>query len=208
MSNVKKIQNNKNTKKSSDIKSNIIFPIIESPRQNNKMRNVSRNKTNERTKNIAKANIINTGNKINKENNSISNLFKNPKNVSLQNEKEEIKQNPNQNQTDNYKIIFTKNSSDNKLLPNNKTMKKNISVKTINEVGKIQRRYNIFSLNVYKIILVFRNEDFYISVKPDTKIKNLRLTISKLVDLDIKQMAMIYEDKEIDPSNDDKTLND
>ena len=208
MSNVKKIQNNKNTKKSSDIKSNIIFPIIESPRQNNKMRNVSRNKTNERTKTIAKANIINTGNKINKENNSISNLFKNPKNASLQNEKEEIKQNPNQNQTDNYKIIFTKNSSDNKLLPNNKTMKKNISVKTINEVGKIQRRYNIFSLNVYKIILVFRNEDFYISVKPDTKIKNLRLTISKLVDLDIKQMAMMYEDKEIDPSNDDKTLND
>ena len=208
MSNVKKIQNNKNTKKSSDIKSNIIFPIIESPRQNNKMRNVSRNKTNERTKTIAKANIINTGNKINKENNSISNLFKNPKNVSLQNEKEEIKQNPNQNQTDNYKIIFTKHTSDNKLLSNNKTMKKNISVKTINEVGKTQRKYNIFPLNVYKIILVFRNEDFYISVKPDTKIKNLRLTISKLVDLDIKQMAMMYEDKEIDPSNDDKTVND
>lgn len=210
MSNVKKKQNNKNTKNSSDIKSNIIFPIIESPRQNSKVRNVSRNKTNERTimKTIGKTNIANTGNKISKINNSISNMFKIPKNDSIQNEKEENKQNPNQDQTNNYKIIFTKNTSDNKLLSNNKTLKKNISAKTIDEVGKSQRKYNIFTINAYKIILVFRNEDFYISVKPDTKIKNLRLTISKLIDLDIKQMAMIYEDKEIDPSNDDKTVDD
>ena len=211
MSNVKKSHNNKNTKKNSiDNDSNIILPIIESPRQNKKLRNASRNKTNERAieKTIGKINITNTRNKISKINKSISNLFQTSKNDSLQNEKEEIKQNPNQNQIDNYKIIFSKNTSDNNLLSNNKTMKKNISVKTINEVGKTQRKYNIFPLNVYKIILVFRNEDFYISVKPDTKIKNLRLTISKLVDLDIKQMAMMYEDKEIDPSNDDKTVND
>jgi len=208
MSNVKKIQNNKNTKKNSaDSKCNIIFPIIESPRQNNKMKDISRNKTNERPlmKTIGKKNITNTGNKINKISNSISNIFKTPENDSLKDVKEEK---PGQNTTNNYKIIFTKNTSDNKLLPNNKGLKKNISVKTIDEVGKSQRKYNIFSISAYKIILVFRNEDFYISVKPDTKIKNLKLTISKLVDLDIKQMAMIYEDKEIDPSNDEKTVDD
>ena len=211
MSNVKKAQNNKNTKKNStDNKNSIIFPIIESPRQNSKVRNASRNIINERTivKTIGKKNITNNGKRISKINNSISNLFKAPKNDSLQNQKEEIKQNPSQDQTNNYNIIFTKNTSDNKLLSNNKILKKNISAKTIDEVGKNQRKYNIFPLNVYKIILVFRNEDFYISVKPDTKIKNLRLTISKLVDLGIKQMAMVYEDKEIDLSNDDKTVND
>jgi len=156
-------------------------------------------------KTIGKKNITNTGNKINKISNSISNIFKTPENDSLKDVKEEK---PGQNTTNNYKIIFTKNTSDNKLLPNNKGLKKNISVKTIDEVRKSQRKYNIFSITAYKIILVFRNEDFYISVKPDTKIKNLKLTISKLVDLDIKQMAMIYEDKEIDPSNDEKTVDD
>ena len=54
----------------------------------------------------------------------------------MQNEKEEIKQNPSQDQTNNYNIIFTKNTNDNKLLSNNKTLK------------------------MYKIILVFRNENF------------------------------------------------
>ena len=122
------------------------------------MRNASRNITNERTivKTIGKKNITNNGKRISKINNSISNLFKAPKNDSLQNQKEEIKQNPSQDQTNNYNIIFTKNTSDNKLLSNNKILKKNISAKTIDEVGKNQRKYNIFPLNVYKIILVFK----------------------------------------------------
>ena len=127
MSNVKKAQNNKNTKKNStDNKNSIIFPIIESPRQNSKVRNVSRNITNERTivKTIGKKNITNNGKRISKINNSISNLFKAPKNDSLQNQKEEIKQNPSQDQTNNYNIIFTKNTCDNKLLSNNKILKK------------------------------------------------------------------------------------
>ena len=61
--------------------------------------------------------------------------------------------------------------------------------------------------NVYKIIFVFRNEDFYISVNSNSTIKDLRLAISKLINIDIKQISMIYEDKEINKSNDDKTVN-
>jgi hypothetical protein len=37
-------------------------------------------------------------------------------------------------------------------------------------------------------------------------INNLRLTISKLINLDTKQISMIYDDKEIDSSNDYKTV--
>ena len=97
------------------------------------MRNSSRHITNERAivKAIRKTNITNTWKKISKINNSISNLFETPKNDSLQNEKEEIKQNPSQDQTNNYNIIFTKNTSDIKLLSNNKTLKKNISAKQL-----------------------------------------------------------------------------
>ena len=62
MSNVKKTQNNKNTKKNStDNKNNIFFPIIESPRQKRKVRNASRHITNKRA--IVKAILLILGNK-------------------------------------------------------------------------------------------------------------------------------------------------
>ena len=44
-------------------------------------------------------------------------------------------------------------------------------------------------------------------VKSNSSIKNLRLAMGKLINLDIKQIGMIYEDKEIDISNDEKTAN-
>ena len=90
------------------------------------------------------------------------------------------------------------------LSPINKTINNNLEV--INEFGKTEIKKNkIFHTN-YKLIFVFRNEDFYITVKSNSTIKNLRLAISKLINLDIKQIGMIYEDKEIDISNDEKTV--
>ena len=49
--------------------------------------------------------------------------------------------------------------------------------------------------NIYNIIFVFRNEDFYISVKSNSTIKDIRLASSKLINIDIKQIPMIYKDK-------------
>ena len=59
---------------------------------------------------------------------------------------------------------------------------------------------------LHKIIFVFRNEDFYLTVKENTTIKSLRLSISKLLNIDINQISMVYEEKEIDISNDEKTV--
>ena len=61
--------------------------------------------------------------------------------------------------------------------------------------------------NLYKIIPLFRNEYFYISLKPNSTIRNLWLTISKLINIDIKKISMVYEDKGISSSEDDKTVN-
>ena len=112
------------------------------------------------------------------------------------------------NSNKNNKLLKSRNNDDlNRLNNINKTLNKNTDSIIVDETGKIDKNINKIIQKIYKIIFVFRNEDFYISVKAETTIKNLRLSISKLINLDIKQIAMIYEDKEIDISNDDKTVN-
>ena len=112
------------------------------------------------------------------------------------------------NSNKNNKLLKSRNNDDvNRLNNINKTLNKNTDSIIVDETGKIDKNISKIIQKIYKIIFVFRNEDFYISVKAETTIKNLRLSISKLINLDIKQIAMIYEDKEIDISNDDKTVN-
>ena len=105
----------------------------------------------------------------------------------------------------NSSLLFNKNKiNENTTNVSNVVNKNNASV-IIDETG-IDKKKKPIVPKVYKIIIVFRNEDFYITAKPDTSIKNLRLSISKLINLETKQIGMIYNDKEINTSNDDKTI--
>ena len=172
-----------------------------------------------KTKNILP--LIGNQNKANKNNNlsiSKSNNFENIDQTKIQLKGKEIDlnsnitkekySNNNEINRNNYKLIYSRNiNNESKIKTNNKTENKINNVELINEVGKNEIKPFKIVQNVYKIIFVFRNEDFYIPVNSNSTIKDLRLAISKLINIDIKQISMIYEDKEINKSNDDKTVN-
>ena len=186
----------------SENKSKNVLPLIRSSKKTNKNNitaNNNSNKNNNNFQNSEQAKIEFKGKQATSQinNNQIKNT-----NIEDENSKKvEIDRS-------NYKLIYSRNiNNGNNLSPINKTINKNNNLEVINELGKTEIRHNkIFQKN-YKIIFVFRNEDFYITVKSNSTIKNLRLAISKLINLDIKQIGMMYEDKEIDISNDDKTVN-
>ena len=186
----------------SENKSKNALPLIGSAKKTNKNNNIANNNSNKinNFQNSEQAKIEFKGKQAESQinNNQIKNSKKEDENL----KKVEIDRN-------NYKLIYSRNNNNvNNLSPIHKTINKNNNLEVINELGKTEIRQNkIFQKN-YKIIFVFRNEDFYITVKSNSTIKNVRLAISKLINLDIKQIGMMYEDKEIDMSNDEKTVND
>ena len=107
----------------------------------------------------------------------------------------------------NYKLINIRNTNRSKQLNTlNQFENQNNNISIINEIEKNDLKHYKLIPSIYKIIFVFRNEDFYLTVKENTTIKSLRLSISKLLNIDINQISMVYEEKEIDISNDEKTV--
>ena len=187
-------KNNKGQKNIGD-KSKNKLPPIGTPNQVNKKKNNTNNKIYENNKSLVQENNDNMKRHANTK--TKIGQIKNPKNIPDE-----------KNSNKNNKLLKSRNNDDlNRLNNINKTLNKNTDSIIVDETGKIDKNISKIIQKIYKIIFVFRNEDFYISVKAETTIKNLRLSISKLINLDIKQIAMIYEDKEIDISNDDKTVN-
>ena len=187
-------KNNKCQKNIGD-KSKNKLPPIGTPNQVNKKKNNTNNKIYENNKSLVQENNDNMKRHANTK--TKIGQIKNAKNITEE-----------KNSNKNNKLLKSRNNDDvNRLNNINKTLNKNTDSIIVDETGKIDKNISKIIQKIYKIIFVFRNEDFYISVKAETTIKNLRLSISKLINLDIKQIAMIYEDKEIDISNDDKTVN-
>ena len=193
------MSSNKNSQKTKN-KSKNILPLIGTPNQTNK-----KTKDNTNFKNEEQVKIELKGKNPNSKINI--NQTKTSEYKAINENIEEQKINENGKEKNNYKIINSRNiNNDKNLNPVNKTYNKNKNIEIINEIGKTEIKQNKLIQSRYKIIFVFRNEDFYISVKPDMTINNLRLTISKLINLDTKQISMIYDDKEIDSLNDYKTV--
>ena len=63
-------------------------------------------------------------------------------------------------------------------------------VKIIDEVTKNSKRIQVIKKKVYKIIFVYNNEDFYITVKLNTLIKNVRNSICQLIGLNINKISL------------------
>ena len=53
----------------------------------------------------------------------------------------------------------------------------------------------------YKLIFIYKNEDYYISIKPNCKISDIKEIISKEINLEKDKIILIYKDKEIDDIN-------
>lgn len=83
---------------------------------------------------------------------------------------------------------------------NENIKKEKIQTQIIDENSKIgiesiKRRIS------YKIIFIYRNEDYYITIKPNCKISEIKEIISKEINLDKDKIILIYKDKEIDDTN-------
>ena len=110
---------------------------------------------------------------------------------------------PKNNQNDIISANKILKSSDNINIQNHieKT-----EVKIIDEVKQNLKRIDAIKKKVYKIIFVFRNEDFYVTVKLNTLIKNMRNAICQLIGMNVKKISLMYQDVEIDESYDEKTV--
>ena len=80
------------------------------------------------------------------------------------------------------------------------------SVKVIDEVSKSSNRIDIIKKKIYKIIFVFRNEDFSLTVKLKTLIKDLKKEVCQLIGLNEEKLSLMYQDVEIDETYNDKTV--
>ncbi len=141
--------------------------------------------------------IINDNNNNNSELNTISrnNNIQSIDNLSLNlpflvnsNELEKNEINENQNYFHSERNI------------NENIKKEKIQTQIIDENSKIgiesiKRRIS------YKIIFIYRNEDYYITIKPNCKISEIKEIISKEINLDKDKIILIYKDKEIDDTN-------
>lgn len=184
-----------------------VLPIIGTPNKaGNKNSNINGSYKKNNFQNIEQAKIELKGSHPTEKYNI--GQIKNEKYKSIIENKEEKNTDKNEINRNNYKLIYSRNiNKGNKLKANNKTNNKTNNIEIINELKKNEIEHYKLNQNIYKIIFVFRNEDFYITVKLNSLIKDLRLAISKLINLDISQIAMVYEDKQIDISNDFKTVN-
>jgi hypothetical protein len=197
------------------------LPPINSTNRTKKIKNTSKNKKNENNKNIDIENNKNIEKEIENNKNMENENNDNDKNIIKSNSKKNLdsilrtknkkkvqiieENDPNINGSNSPLLFGKSNINENVKNETNLSNNNNTSI-IINETGIIDQKKNIIIPKVYKIIIVFRNEDFYITAKPDTTIKNLRLSISKLINLETNQIGMIFNDKEIGTSNDDKTI--
>ena len=161
----------------------------------------NKTKTKKKIKNSLKNNLFQKDN--NQELNELNNNSKN-----------------NMNQQDDYlnnnlpSISKPKNSENNDLSENsnqnfysesnineqNKNVSESKSAKIINE----RQKNNIYFLKKrfsYKIIVIYKNEDYYITIKPNCKISDLKEIISKEINLEKEKIILIYKDKEMDENN-------
>ena len=110
---------------------------------------------------------------------------------------------PKNNQNDIISANKILKSSDNINIQNHT---EKTEVKIIDEVKQNLKRIDAIKKKVYKIIFVFRNEDFYVTVKLNTLIKNMRNAICQLIGMNVKKISLMYQDVEIDESYDEKTV--
>ena len=88
----------------------------------------------------------------------------------------------------------------------NKGLKENNSIQIIDEREKnaivpVKKRLS------YKIIFIYQNKDYYIDIKSNYKISQLKEIIAKEINLDIDKIILIYNDKEIDDFNKNVPIN-
>jgi hypothetical protein len=75
--------------------------------------------------------------------------------------------------------------------------KKDIKATIINENVK-NGIESTKKIRTYKIIFIYKNQDFYITIKQNSKISDIKEIISKEINLDKDKIILIYNDKEID----------
>ena len=128
-----------------------------------------------------------------------------PKISSSSKKKKQIKnQNPKSNNTKHeQKSSDISKTIENVIIPKPAIKKK---VKIIDEVTKFSNKIEVIKKKVYKINFVFNTEDYYITVKLNTLIKNIRSSICQLIGVSINKVCLEYQDTIIDESNDEKTV--
>ena len=91
----------------------------------------------------------------------------------------------NENKNNDYQTINSSQRSNyNKVNNINvQNLLTSTSVKVIDEVSKSSNRIDIIKKKIYKIIFVFRNEDFSLTVKLKTLIKDLKKEVCQLIGL-------------------------
>ena len=120
-------------------------------------------------------------------NNNLPSITK-PKNS----ENNDLSENSNLNQNYFY--------SESNVNEQNKNVNESNSTKIINE----RQKNDIYLLKKrlsYKIIVIYKNEDYYITIKPNCKISDLKEIISKEINLEKEKIILIYKDKEMDENN-------
>jgi hypothetical protein len=136
---------------------------------------------------------------------------KNKKNIlpKIKSHNKNQKQTRNQNNKNNANNLpitsLNKNTkgSENFILKN---LSQITSAKIIDETINDSKRIEVIKKKVYKIIFVYRNEDFYITVQLKTLIKNMRKAICQLIGINSSKISLVYQDIEIDESYDEKTV--
>ena len=89
---------------------------------------------------------------------------------------------------ENYFYSESNTNNDNKLTKIIDERKKNV-------IESLKVRYS------YKIIFIYKNEDHYITLKPNCKISDIKEIVSKEINLDKDKIILIYKDKEMDEIN-------
>ena len=130
-------------------------------------------------------------NTSNKTNNSFTSKSQLSNNLSVSNNKNEVNNNENNN------------------INNNSVNLSPIKTEIIDERSEYHR--NKMSLSIkninYKFILIYGNKDYFLSLKPSTKIGEMKSEISKIICLDVKKITMIYNDKEITDMSSNAPIN-
>ena len=123
-------------------------------------------------------------------------------------DKAEKKTRNNTNKNNDYQTINSSQRSNyNKVNNINvQNLLTSTSVKVIDEVSKSSNRIDIIKKKIYKIIFVFRNEDFSLTVKLKTLIKDLKKEVCQLIGLNEEKLSLMYQDVEIDETYNDKTV--
>ena len=124
------------------------------------------------------------------------------------NDKNDLKQKLN-NEQQHIKLVNNENLNFGEIKKNNSyklQSKKKVSLKVINELPNDYEVIKPKKCILYKIIFVFRDEDFFLRLKPYTLIKNIKETISSLINIDVNQLSLIYENQEINANCDNCSI--